>query len=500
MKKLFLLGLVGLVSLMGNVAQGQKVLTLVGEESKKVEPDMMMNAHYLGSLEGLDIWLTRSDEGVKGFVNKRDWHLVKFSDGLFPMERVDLPATNRCQLLAAVGAKENVDGIHSASVLLVDSSARGRTTVLKARLSTDTLRLEGGKLDTVDNFTYSRKDLCKVWSAVSPNGKYMAVLTIVQYVERREYIAVSRVFDENLKEVWSKDYAVGVTDDIFVDDEGTMYTLGLESTSNGMRFLLNVMNRAGADSYRMDIQCDPIHDLRIVNVIGKKALCAGLVTMLSADVDKDLTSGVATMVFDVDSMSAAEFKIRFFQNEDKNILMNKHTKKVRREQDMPMVDMLGSIRMPYGAVVAVGHHHVLHYTNANGTVEDSWYAQGIHMMAFDTVGNLMWVRNIRRCDETDIADGILNLHLFADGDNACLLKNENRKEPAEYNIAEEGREYEVGDKSNLVLYSIAPGGEVSKSIIEKETKHALANIGRRADGSWVLLSFRGSRCRMAVMK
>ena len=279
-----------------------------------------------------------------------------------------------------------------------------------------------------------------------------------------------------------------------------MYTLGLESTSNGMRFLLNVMNRAGADSYRMDIQCDPIHDLRIVNVIGKKALCAGLVTMLSADVDKDLTSGVATMVFDVDSMSVAEFKIRFFQNEDKNILMNKHTKKVRREQDMPMVDMLGSIRMPYGAVVAVGHHHVLHYTNANGTVEDSWYAQGIHMMAFDTVGNLMWVRNIRRCDETDIADGILNLHLFADGDNACLLKNENRKEPAEYNIAEEGREYEVGDKSNLVLYSIAPGGEVSKSIIEKETKHALANIGRRADGSWVLLSFRGSRCRMAVMK
>ena len=165
-----------------------------------------------------------------------------------------------------------------------------------------------------------------------------------------------------------------------------------------------------------------------------------------------------------------------------------------------MVSMLGTLRMPYGAVVAVGHRHRLRYTNANGTIENSWYARGIHLLAVDTLGELKWVRNIRRCDQTDITDGLLDIHLFADGDKACLLKNEHHKEPVEYIITEEAREYEVGDKSNLVLYSISGNGVVSKDLMEKETKQMLAGMGRRMDGSWILLSFRGSKCRKAVMK
>ena len=109
------------MSLMSNVVQGQKELSLIGEESKKVEADMMMNARYLGSLEGLDIWLTKSDEGVKGLANKRDWHVVKFGDELVPMERADLPLTDHCRVLGAVGFEQNASGIHKASVLLVDS-------------------------------------------------------------------------------------------------------------------------------------------------------------------------------------------------------------------------------------------------------------------------------------------------------------------------------------------------------------------------------------------
>ena len=112
MKKL-LLTIVAVTTLLS--AHGQKEgLTLIGEESKKVEADMMMNALYLGSLEGLDMWLTKSDEGVKGLANKRDWHVVKLTEGLFPMERVDLPETPRCQVLGAVGAESDASGIHAS--------------------------------------------------------------------------------------------------------------------------------------------------------------------------------------------------------------------------------------------------------------------------------------------------------------------------------------------------------------------------------------------------
>jgi glycosyltransferase involved in cell wall biosynthesis len=116
MKKFFLLGLVGLMSLMSNVVQGQKELSLIGEDSKKVEADMMMNARYLGSLEGLDIWLTKSDEGVKGLANKRDWHVVKFGDELVPMERADLPPY--LLYVGSVNSRKNLLGVVKAMELM----------------------------------------------------------------------------------------------------------------------------------------------------------------------------------------------------------------------------------------------------------------------------------------------------------------------------------------------------------------------------------------------
>ena len=166
MKKLLLT--VAAMMALGSVWGQKEGLTLVGEESKKVEADMMINAHYLGSLEGLDIWLTRSADGVKGLANKRDWHVVKFGDVLVPMECADLPETQNCKVLGALGCQQNASGIHKASVMLVDSSAKGRTTLLRARLSTDTLRLMEG-MDTVDSYTYGRKDRsCRPMGGTSP--------------------------------------------------------------------------------------------------------------------------------------------------------------------------------------------------------------------------------------------------------------------------------------------------------------------------------------------
>ena len=480
--------------------KGQPVVMKAGPESRAVDRDMMLNAHYLGALEGLDIWLTRSDDGVKGFADECDWHLVKLTDGLSPMERVELPSSRRCQLLGAVGFDGNAKGIHKASLLLVDSSAWGRTSILSAKVSLDTLRLEGGHLDAVDVYTYDRKDNCRVWCAVSPNEKYIGVLTIVQYVKSREYLAVAKVFDENLNLLWKKEYAVGVTNGIYLDDAGVMYTLGVKHTTDGEYFVINVMNSAGADTYGVSVQSDPVHDVRIVNVLDNHVLCAGLFTEPLADPEEALTSGLVTMSFDIDSMQVAGFSMRYFQNEDKNIMQNKNTRKIQYDHSMSMVAWQGSLRMPYGAVVAVGHHRMIHYTNSNGTVEDFWYAQGLHLLAFDTVGTVKWTRNIRRNDMTDIADGMIDLHLFSEGDKVCILKNEDSSEPVEYNIAKAAHEYEVGEKSNLVLYTLASDGTVTKDIIEKETKHALTNVGRRKDGTLLLLSVRGNKCRMMELK
>ena len=485
--------IVAVTALVG--ARGQnKELTKIGAESKKVNPDMLLNAQYLGALDGVDMWLTKSEDGVKGLANKRDWHVVKLSDALIPIERADLPKTHQCELLGAACYQQN------ALVLLVDSSASGRTTIFGARVSTDSLRLAEGRLDTVDHYTYGRKDRCKVWSAVSPNGRYFAVLTRVLH-KAKDTVYVTKVLDENLNEVWSKDFNFGYPEVVYVDDNGKVYAMETERIQDGMTFKMTLIDRSGADSYSNEKKCDPVQDLQIVNVIGKKVLCTGLYKSAAAKPKEDVTSGVVTMVFDVDSMSLTKFNIRPYENDDKNIILNEHTiRDQQRVRDLPMMTPLGSLRMPYGALLAVGHHHSLRYVNANGSVTNTFNGMGVILLAIDMNGNVKWVRHIRRNDISGLSDATIALHMFADGETAYVVKNETPKAPALYDIAKKAREYEVGDKSNLVLYGISASGEVTKSILEKNTKQVMANIGSRKDGSCAVLTFRGSKCRMAVLE
>ena len=78
-------------------------------------------------------------------------------------------------------------------------------------------------------------------------------------------------------------------------------------------------------------------------------------------------------------------------------MMNVHTKEIQREQELIMVAPLGSLRMPYGAVVAVGHRHKLRYVNSNSTVEKTWFANGIHLVAFVSQVKVIFVMIFLLC-------------------------------------------------------------------------------------------------------
>ncbi len=180
--------------------------------------------------------------------------------------------------------------------------------------------------------------------------------------------------------------------------------------------------------------------------------------------------------------------------------MNKKTKKVQKEKVMPMVVPLAYAATPYGAVLAVGHRHVLRYKNANGTISTTYFTQGIHLVAIDDNANVKWVRNLRRNDIEKDEDGMLYMALFAENDTVCLVKSECAKYPADYNIAKEAKEYEMGDKGNLVLYRVAEDGEVRKDILEQKTKHMLVSAAKSEDGSVLLLTLKGRKSRLVELK
>jgi hypothetical protein len=278
-----------------------------------------------------------------------------------------------------------------------------------------------------------------------------------------------------------------------------MLTLGTEREGEEEHFIICVIDRRGGDKFNMTVQCEPVKDMRIVNVLGPQMLCAGLIKPADAKKDENLASGVATLSFNLDSMSIGGFTMRYFQNEDINILTNEKTKKIQRDRELPDVAPLSYVPTSYGFVMAVGRMVEEKDVNANGTKTCDYNGVGIHLVAVDATGAVKWVRNVRRNDRQTDSKALLRTPLFMMGETLCLVKNENRKEPGEYIISNDAREYEVGDKSNLVLYRFSEEGDVRKDVLERKTKQALGAAALRYDGTALLITVKGSKTRKMEM-
>lgn len=89
---------------------------------------------------------------------------------------------------------------------------------------------------------------------------------------------------------------------------------------------------------------------------------------------------------------------------------------------------------------------------------------------------MKWVRNLRRNDMQRNSNQMLFVALFASGDNVCLAKSEHRKYPAGYDIANVAKEYQMGDKGNLVVYTVGTEGEVRKQHPHRVPNPAVGTI------------------------
>ena len=486
-------------SLFSFFALSAQTLTVAkGVEGKTVNREMVKNGIFVCSQEGMSYWVTRTEDGPDSFVRPDDWQVVKLDRDLNIAARLELPRTNRCEVVVVSG-EQSEDGLQTVSIVLVDSSDAQKTALLSAIVEIDSMQLKGHRLDTLASYEYSKKDRCLVWGATSPNGEFVGVLSLVQYTGRKQYVAKAMMYSASLEALWGKEYAVGTMRHMAVSDRGEMVTLGEERREGEEHFLLNVLSDRSGESYEVTVNSDPVNDMQIVNVLERRVICMGTFTPTYSDPKELQIGGVVAMAFDLDSGSLEGFSMRPFENEDVNILQNKKTKKVQKEHEVQMARPLTMARAPYGAVMAVGHRHTLRFTNANGTVSTTYFAQGIHLVAVDDRGEVKWVRNFRRNDEEKESDDLMYMALFADENTVCLAKNEHKKYPGDYNIAKEAPEYELGDKGNLVLYRVSEEGEVRKDVLEKKTKHSLLSAARSGEKQVLLMTVNGNKTRMMEM-
>lgn len=458
-------------------------------EGKKVDAAFVREAKYLGQYDGLYCFV--------GDGHKHRKRLVLVDHNMEPLRVMELPESSaNCDVMAG-----SISG-NTVSMLLVDNDPRGTALVFRGSYDLDSMRpADGGRgLELLDSVSFGRHDRCLVWAGTSPNAVHNAMVLIVEYTERKQYSAHAVLFDAQMREVWHYDYAMGSMNDLHVTDEGSIVTLGYDREGEETHLVFNIMDSKRGDTYDAVIKCDPIRELRLAGVLGTHIMAVGLFNPWESTTGDDVCGGVVGMSFDMDSVVLTGFTMRPFQNEDINVLYNKKTKKVQRDQEVDLVSVVGSVMTSEGAVVAVGRNFRRENIEDNGSVSYSFHRVGLHLVSIDTLGRVRWARNVRRNDMQKKRDEMLNVSLMYSNGRTYIVKSEHAKYPAIYDIAKDAREYRVGTKGNLVAYSIDGAGNVEKGVLEKKTPYAFVRGMVRADGAMALYTQDGSRTRLVELR
>ena len=466
-------------------AMGQPALKK-GLEGKRLSPDDLHTGIYVGTLSNMDAWIFEGKKKVK--------QMVLTDVNLELVSAITLPKSGSMEVLAA-GVKGD-----RAGVLLADGSDNKRTVVYGCEIETDDEGMAGGRYDTLLTLDYTKKDRCMVWGAASPSGAYMALAAVVEMVEKKQYRTYVAVFDGAAQMLWEREYPLESMQDMKVTDEGRLVTLGMEANGDETRYVYNVFDVGRANTYGVTVKCDPVEDLRLVNVVGSTAVAVGVFHPVDVKKADRFVNGVVGIAFDVDNAELKGFTMRPFQNEDMNIFLNKKTKKIQKEQFVDHCKVLGTTATPWGAAVLLGRVLTTEKTSSSGAVSREGYGVGLHVAAVDTAGKVRWTRNVRRNDKDEEDGNMEQVALTTADGKVCLVRSEPVKSPLIYDIANEAKEYETGDKCHVMLYTMADDGSTEKIVLEPKVKQHVVRALTRADGTLMYFTKRGDKTRMAELR
>lgn len=457
-----------------------------GSENKKVDAEEMLKWKYAGQYGKLDCWVVEGKKHVKQVV-MNDLNLVT-------QYSATLPGSGDYDVIAASKDMERI------AVLVADQSKKKSTVLGLYRVSLDSCGVIGGGMDTLKTFEYGKKDVCKVWGAVSPSGNYMAMVTVVEYVETSEYGTFITLFDGGGNLQWEKEFALGTMSEMRVTDDGRVVTLGLEQSGKEQCVVVNLLTEESGRSSKIFLQCDPMRKMRLASVSDDHIIAVGVYGFPDGKQSEHLTAGIVTLAFNLDSASLTKASMRPFNNEDINIYYNKSTKKIQRYlacEDFELIDVMPT---ESGCAALYGRRYRVSYTNSTGGTAYEYVCMGLGCVAVDTMGNVQWVRNLRRNDIQKEDGSLLGVSLVNANGQVGVMKSEHKKYPLQYEIGKEAKELTLNGKANNVLYTIDKEGTVKKLIVEKAQKQNLVRAITRQDGSLLMLTSTGGKSRAAELR
>ena len=457
-----------------------------GYENRSYTVDQFVNGTCAGDFDDLlTAWVLEGKKQMK--------QVVLFDRHLEPHNVITLPHSEEMTVLAASVVERSRIG-----VLLADRSQKRSTMVLACEVNIEAQAVS--PYDTVVKMDYDRKDVCVVKGDASPDGHRLGVVAVVFLADGKGQNTYAAMFDNRVKKLWEKTVFLGTPQDILVTDEGRMVTFGYESVSQEeTKIRFNVLDEERASNFESLVNCDPIKEMHMANVIGDYAVALGTYQPVGRRNAEKLTAGVVGISFRFSEGKVSGLTMRPFQNEDVDIFLNMKTKKIQKELSCERIAVQSYAPVSYGGVITMGRMQRVETTKTGSAPVVQTQQMGLHVVAVDTTGHVRWARNLRRFDTQKKGDEPMLMGLLESDGKLCLIRTENAKEPAIYDIAKPSKQFVIGSKGNMALYTIDPQGEVEKFILEKKAKHGVLRADKRQDGKVIILAANGKYTRAAEM-
>lgn len=309
------------------------------------------------------------------------------------------------------------------------------------------------------------------WYAKSDNNDYYGIVSVRINTVTNETSQQQFLLDNKFHPLWTKQYDVRTLDDLKIDNNGVMYTLGTTYNTDKQKTLV-CMSQLDVDNEQtieQEYAEGMIANLKFVNVQNGRVVAAGPViheiTSNKRTYDKLLAVAINTRDR---SMKTATYDLSI---EDMCVFNNSDFYPTRKADYPEFIQMTQSLSTNNGGLALFQKSwFVWHY---GGSSPDSYdhCISGTLMMAVDSLGNIGWTKNFRsnyfeRTSFNEDPTCVSDLMLMQVGGNIYFMQQEINGAKTVYPDTKFLNRLFNFSKHLLGVYCIAPDGQVTKTLVK----------------------------------
>ena len=456
--------------------------------SKSFSAELAGNCHYMGTIDTINYFASREAR----MFNMSPIQIIATDAHYRTLKSVSIDGTKNFNILYA-----HINN-GQAILLLRDGTDKKSEAIFRTSIRLDSMTI-ADTLKQMYRIHATGKGKIVMKSAVSPNGKYVGVVSTITQKNGTLSTAEAILYNEAALPLWKKGITLNDFNSMTVTDDGRLIALDSHIVGQVDSINIHVINTADKLSYQTALvfdSCTPVKTM-LLGANNNVVLLGGFVRHLK--VRAPGPSGIFTAAYDLDGLQLSGTDTYHFSNSDFCCINNTSKykdKKKNATEGQQRLRIEEKIATPYGtAILLQGLYNVTKEDNGQNTV--IYYKQGSLLFGIDLSGKIQWHCGIRTYSVNDEGGCYQHTPLLCNGNDIYFLQNEHHKTTA-YTPSQTIKGLEARTNSNLALYTITPSGEVSRQIILSDTKWALGNSHIIGNGAMLQLGLKGNSTLMRL--